>query len=202
MLDRTSKRVAQWLCRNEAISSEELELYQYAVLCVIIKFIPFIIIMVWGIISKNIVNSFVICTVFIWVRRYSGGYHAKTPYRCLVMSVTIMIGSILASNYICDVNGLLLAALTIIEIGLLLHLAPVDCKNKRLSDNEKKYLNTRLRIVSGLLIMIYMVSYLFSLDIVNAGIQIALFLVVIMVIVSKVTDKHADISRESKEQIV
>ena len=58
-----------------AISDDDKDIYLYALNCVLLNVAPIIIVIVIGIFTGNVVEGLVMIAPFIFIRKYSGGFH-------------------------------------------------------------------------------------------------------------------------------
>ncbi len=101
------------------------------------------------------------------LRIYAGGYHAKTPMRCGVVSVIFILVCFLCMKYV----SLPLTVLHILTLGaglFLLKTVPVDTANKKLDDEERRVYGRKARQIVLAEAGIYLASVLLGWD---AGIR-------------------------------
>ena len=85
---------------------------------------------------------------FIFLRRYSGGYHANTRIRCFIYSNLVSLSYIGFCNLQSIYNNALLTLLFVASIVVILILSPIDNENKRLDEKEKiKYKSKVTKII-------------------------------------------------------
>lgn len=147
MLNKLTRRIVVWLSDTGVINEEDGELYNYAVFCFLMKIIPLIIILVISILVGNLIGAVILSWVFVSMRYCTGGYHAQTPFKCVLMSVAIIGGTVIISRYMADINVVVQICLLAVSMCNILIKAPVDSENRRLSDLEKKKLKRIVRLV-------------------------------------------------------
>lgn len=136
-VNRMSEKIADWLIGQKVISSDERELYAYAVHCLFSLIYPIAFASVVGIISGMIMESIVMIIPFMIIRKFSGGYHADSFGKCLIISSIVIAGALLIGKNI--YNGVTLNALYIVASILLIIFSPIDSINKRLDDDDKMF---------------------------------------------------------------
>ena len=146
-LNNMSVKIANWLIGQKAISSDERELYAYAVHCLFSLIYPIAFASVVGIISGMIMESIVMIIPFMIIRKFSGGYHADSFGKCLIISSIVIAGALLIYN------GVTLNAFYIAASILLIIFSPIDSINKRLDDDDKMFCK-KITIVIVLVIFI------------------------------------------------
>ena len=84
--------LTDWLIHNHAISSDDKELYEYAIYSFIISTVPLVIFLVISGIIGMFPEGFLIIMPFMVIRKFGGGYHAKHAYICMIMSTGLLAG--------------------------------------------------------------------------------------------------------------
>lgn len=84
---------------------------------------------------------------YIPLRSFAGGYHAKTPARCYILSL-IMIAVILAGMKYLPVANIVYYFVLTAAVLIVFLLSPVEDKNKRLDETEQKVYKKRVVIIS------------------------------------------------------
>lgn len=135
MIKRIAEKIVAWLIEYEVVEKENRELYEYAAFCLISKVLPFLVVIPFCIITKTIINGVILVAVFMSVRKYAGGYHAKTPMRCFVYSCIILSAFIWISDKLRNRYALLITLL--ISVIFLNVYSPVESENKKLESIEK-----------------------------------------------------------------
>lgn len=129
--------ISGWLIKHKIIKPSDRELYEYAIYSFLISITPLIIFLiasgVMGLWSERVI----IILPFMVIRKFSGGYHAKYAYICMVVSTALLgIGLFVAIH--ADSNWVLHTLLGIAGISIMLN-SPIDSENKRLTEDERKH---------------------------------------------------------------
>lgn len=91
-LNNMSDKIADWLILQKAITTDERELYAYAVHCLFSLLYPIVFASVIGAFLGMITEAIAMIMPFILIRKFSGGYHADSFKKCLVLSsIVIMV---------------------------------------------------------------------------------------------------------------
>ena len=148
------KRLIDWLICCEVIDSSEIELYEYAIDCSIMNFVPLVSAIIIGGIFKNFLGGLLIVLPFMIVRKYSGVVHAKTRTRCFIYSgLIIAFANIMAIKIQNDLFCSFLLCLSTISLVLL---SPVENEKKKLETFEKKVYKKRTIVW----IMFFVLAYI------------------------------------------
>lgn len=86
MIKLISDKFACFLCKDEG-QKDNFDLYEYAVYIILASALHIATIIVLGLFFNLLVESLVFYFSFIAIRKFAGGYHAKTPSRCYLFPV-------------------------------------------------------------------------------------------------------------------
>lgn len=82
MINYISKMITNFFLQQESISEDEKEIYQYGVEITISSILNILFVLLLSILFRSLLSGIVFLMCFIYVRRYTGGYHAETYFRC------------------------------------------------------------------------------------------------------------------------
>lgn len=128
------KALAVWLAGQGVIAEDEIEIYEYAVICVAFLFSPLIMALIFGVPFCSVSLRVVFIIPFMVIRKYSGGYHSQKIRNCLLIS-----GILLTLCFLCAEHTVLsiwfsgIVFFLCVCIGVV---SPVDSENRRLTDEE------------------------------------------------------------------
>ncbi len=133
-----SDSIALYLLKNEYIKDDELPIYKYGLSSFINGLFQILTIIILAIIFHRLAETVIFLTVFVFVRRFLGGYHANTRKKCFLLSVftwTICVEFNVLFMYI---NNLLIAMLiVVVSLYVTCRYAPIENINKPLSKYQK-----------------------------------------------------------------
>lgn len=184
MINIICKKIANLLYCTNVISEAETELYSYAVFCLIIDIFPFILGIPIGLFFHcKIYHILLFLFPFVLMRKYSGGYHAKSMGRCLMLSsVLLSIFFLLIQYFAREKNIILLMILTILSSIGLCFFSPIDSSARRLTHDEIAKFHKIICITTSLitvtiLILLFTMHNAYSIIVpVSFGIQFTFFL--------------------------
>ena len=131
-------QIANWMIDQGEITREDKELYIYAIQSIVLTVSPIFLALVIGVVMRCPGRSVLVILPFALIRKFSGGYHAKSALVCLIASVMLIIGCVSLPYLLEDsVFVLVLTGFAIIGMGLL---SPVEHENRRISAKEKETL--------------------------------------------------------------
>ncbi len=121
------------------ISEEDIELYKYGYTLFVEKTIILILIILIAAFLKAIRELIVFYAMFVPMRSYTGGYHTKKAYKCILVSGSVIIIYIIASRLIADnCNGLYCILAEVVLLPCICRMSPAEHKNKPLNEAEVK----------------------------------------------------------------
>lgn len=135
-MQRYTGAIITWLIRQNAIQEQDRELYTYALYSVALLMMPWMLIIVFGWIIGNIRQAVVMIIPFMMLRKFSGGFHAKTPLRCMAISSFLLFLCIkIIFELSCSWKLLIVTA--IMGVSLII-FSPVDSQERRLEKQQKE----------------------------------------------------------------
>ncbi|WP_294773846.1 accessory gene regulator B family protein [uncultured Eubacterium sp.] len=169
MINKISSIIVEILIKHSLVENEDKELYLYGFFILLSQILYFIIVITIGILFNVIFESIIFYITFQFIRRYAGGYHAKTETRCDILSTLSILCCIvlikLSKMY--DIRIALLSASLVFAV-LIFILCPLDTPEKPLNDKEYKYFRKISWIILSLIIIAIIVSFYFKFNIVFA----------------------------------
>ena len=135
---------------------------------------PIILTIFVGLILGAVGRSLLIILPFVAIRKYSGGYHTKTPGICFVASSLLLVLCIILSFYI-ECSGSLMWV-TIGATVSLGYFSPIDNENRVLSIEECRYCKIKVVCVATLFLGVALLLYLFKLNVCAVSIMIGVLL--------------------------
>ncbi|MCI9085140.1 MAG: accessory gene regulator B family protein [Clostridia bacterium] len=134
--------LASYLCnqclQRKIIKPEKQEIYRVGFELIIADIINFSLIFICGILTKSFLYSCVYSLLLWFVRRFSGGFHAKTYGVCRVVTVGTYLLVFLVNKFIIEhwlIYALICDAISIVTMIIF---APIRHPNKELTLSEIK----------------------------------------------------------------
>ena len=147
-------RILDFITKQGIIGTEEevQDFYRYGIEISISSFLNIALVLILGLVLSHFPESVIYLTLFIFIRSFTGGYHADTYFRCNLLMCVLFILVILlnktAAPYMTSPAYLCLICLS--EI-IILSLGPIENKNKPISESKKKVLKIVGFVVSAAL---------------------------------------------------
>lgn len=165
-MKKYSAAIADSLFRQNIIQEQEKEIYIHGIHQLFTLSLNFLITVLVGIIFHSLFEMLLLTAFYMTLRRYAGGYHAKTELLCYVSSIVFIIANASLVKYITP-SPIILGIIFGISGLVIVILSPVEHKNKPLDDLERIVFTRRMRIV--LLIQTVLVSAFVLLGFVTMG---------------------------------
>lgn len=196
MVKQFSQKIAGCFADNRVIDEKETGIYEYGLTILVYSLVNLATILLIGGLLGCIPESICYTVCYILLRKFTGGYHAKTPHICYLFSTLMFLASLLIIK-----AGLvkiyLLVGVVILAIGCSF-IIPVDTENKRLSVKEKKVYRLISLIVFLLEISIGITAYKFQFRMLYDSVIVAIFCCELLVIVGHLYNRSRD--RGKQEQ--
>ena len=135
-----SDMMAFYLLNKKLITEEELPIYRYGLNAFINSLLQIILLSFLGICYGLILETVAFLLTFILLRRFTGGYHAKTKLKCLLCGMFMWFIAVSVSKVTLPVNADLFLNLVIVvfSVNVTFKYAPVEHRNKPLSKRVYK----------------------------------------------------------------
>ena len=161
MLSFISNGAASWLVRGGVIDDEEHELYAFAVYNLLFTTIPIIVFMLISLFWGCGTCSFILVCSVLAMRRYTGGFHAKKPFVCIVISLSSLTLCTLLVQILN--NSVLLTGSLLIASIIIWYFSPIDSVNYRIEDYKKRKYKIRARRTLILELSLYLIFLILGL---------------------------------------
>ncbi len=188
---KLSDRITDFYISKNYVPENKREIYSYGFNIIIADIINFSLIIILGIISKQVLQSVIFLIVLCVVRRYSGGFHAKAYWRCRLCMIVTFLGTMAVTyivfNYV-GANIFFCGIVNIISLLFISVLAPVKHPNKTL--NERQVKNNKIKaIITSLIFSVISVIGILENRIEGVTISMTLAAVVILMIIGIAVQK-------------
>ena len=136
-MDAISNYLTRKFIQRSIIEPDKQDIYRTGINLILADIINFSLILTIGVISKTFIYACIYLLMFWTVRRFSGGFHAKTYNICRIITV----GTYVAVIFVSRVLRILIPAAVICNIITIITIclfAPVKHPNKELTEREKQ----------------------------------------------------------------
>ena len=182
-----AEQLTQQLIRSSVVEEGDAELYSYGLFLVISWLYSFLITVSTGLFTGIVWESILFYFVFILLRTYAGGIHAKTELSCTTLTTVVLIASVIGIRYISSLESYTYSFL-LLAVGsfCIVILCPVDSKEKPLDAREKKRYRAICIIMVFLCVLIALLAKHFCLQRVFCAIVCGIFLEALLLFSGKI----------------
>lgn len=143
LVEIISNKIGNKITESLKLDEDSKEVITYGTFILIHTLSCILSIIIFGAIFHVFWESVVICTCVSLLRKYSGGVHADSPSRCLVIGTIIIVGlAIMVKKIFCDFSDIFICISSLISLILCLYIvnkyAPVDSPEKPIKEMEQK----------------------------------------------------------------
>lgn len=146
-----------------AISVNDEKLYIYIVSSFLFSCIPLFLVLVIGVALNMFTEGFIMILPFLLIRKFSGGFHFKSQYTCLLFSCILLTSFLLIIKIILKYESFVACSFAVYLAVIILCLnSPIDSKERQLSINEKKWFKAVTVSLSLLFLIVYSILVFYS----------------------------------------
>ncbi len=140
-MEKISQSITDFICRNLNIYDENMaEIYKYGIEITLSSLINLLIIIICSLLMGDPAAGILFMLVFIFLRSYTGGYHAEAYWRCNVTFAVTYILTFAAAKLLEYLNVSSYAEIFIFILAFIpvLKFAPVRNRHKKLTEEKIK----------------------------------------------------------------
>lgn len=173
---------------SKDVNEEKIELYSFAIYIVFSELLHIATMLLIGLIFGLVAESIILYISFISIRKFAGGYHAKTPFRCYLFSIVTIVISLLTLKFSfnAQIIGLnyMFISIALISLIVILFLSPLDNENKIINCKEKKVYK-KISVVNSCVLFIISLFMLYSSNSYGYSVILGICISAIVLIVRK-----------------
>lgn len=163
MITAIAEKLTNKLLSNGYLAAAEKEEIAYGLFTFLSRCFFLLICIFFGLLFRCFFESVAFYFTFLFVKKYAGGYHASTETKCILLSsISILISIIII--FVCKnitfYPSVMVGA--IIASSIIYYFAPVENKEKPLTEDEKKEYKLKTLIRLCVLLMVIVALYCFS----------------------------------------
>lgn len=188
MFTKIAEKLANNLEENQIIKHDDRELYVYGFNQGLNILLNLITTLVVGLLFRNILELAIFIAAYIPLRSFAGGYHAKTPLRCYIYSIVMLILVSVGMKHLFFVDMVYYAILVISSL-IIYTLSPIEDQNKPLDKIEIKVYRKRSLLIMLIELIICILFNVLSINKLFISIVYALFVMSIMLLIGMIKNK-------------
>lgn len=152
-----SSAIADWLSKEGVVPDADRDLFAYAAFCLAFGLIPLLMVAMLGAAMGMLQESCLMIAPYMLIRKFSGGYHLRSAWLCMVVSTIILGLSVYMVKVILTYGGHTLlcsaAFLSAIELWLF---SPIEAPGNTLSARERRVYSFAAKAVSCTFLALYL----------------------------------------------
>lgn len=157
-IKKVAEYVAIYFQEKGIIEKGQEEIYSYGLEEIFIEMFNILSIFLIGLLFRKVIETLIFVIAFRILRSYTGGYHAKTLWRCYVLTMLTVIIALSIIRYPIVVSRNVSIVLWLFS-GIAIFLwAPVEAENKPLDQLEIKIYGKKAKIIWCLETICFLVS--------------------------------------------
>lgn len=166
MIYDIASKAVEYIDRKGYLENENNEVIVYGLFSVLSKLFYAILCITIGFAFQIGIESIVFYVSFLFIKKYSGGFHCSTEGRCIVVSSLSIIFSLTLIKLLISfqTNIHIMIFFAFICVIYIATKSPVVAKEKPLNEDEmkkyKKYAVVRIFIIMTILIILIVLSYM------------------------------------------
>lgn len=197
MENKLSKKICNLLLKWGVITAELEEVYIYGFELLISFLFSTLIVLMIGILLKQIPSTLAFLAIYISVRQFTGGYHAKTHFMCQFWTIAFYLGVLILSLFT-KIPIWTFLILGIVGLTVIVAWGPIENPHKPLTINEKrkhKLTGSMLFVIASI---IGSLVCLFNNKLSNA-IFYTLTLIIALMIIPKLSERRKKHEKEDRK---
>ena len=163
LLAKLSQKIGEDLVGSNVIEAGDAEIYIYGINQIVVSVLNVASALIIGLLFGTFFEIAVFMAAYIPLRSFAGGYHAKTPLRCYIFSVIMLIATSLGIKYLPLAEWVYYAILSMAALVVLV-LSPGEDRNKPLDEIEHKVYKKRAIFITAAELLIGLALKLVGLD--------------------------------------
>lgn len=177
MFATTSEKIVKKLEQQQIVSTEQSSIYQYGINQALNTMLNIFTFLVIGLLFHMVVETVIFTAGYIPFRIYAGGFHAKTPCRCWLLSGCMLIVVLTLLFYVKQFY-----IVSVISAGGILWKMPVEDLNKPLDVTEKRVYKKRGIIVFTIEVILVVLLQIFHMNRISNSVQMVWIMLSIMLL--------------------
>lgn len=181
-----SKRIVKHYCKGK--DSDENELYIFGVNQCLNMLLNILTALFIGILFGETLQILLFMLAYIPLRSYAGGWHSRTPLRCYIFSVIMLIAVSVGMKYLYIVEWVYYVVLAA-AVSVVLILAPVEDRNKPLDEIEHRVYKKRAALIAAVELVIALMFKVTELDSLFVAVVYSFAVLSLMLIAGKAKNR-------------
>lgn len=184
MFTYVTEKIVSNMEKQNMIQTDRRNIYKYGINQMLNMLLNIATFLVIGLLFHMEFETVIFTAAYIPLRIYAGGFHAKTPFKCWIVSAVMLLLVLLVMKY-ADLSLYVYDMLALIGTVVILVLSPVEDKNKPLDKLEKKVYKKRCMWTLAAELLIFILLRFFQRNTVSICFEVEWVTLSIMLIAGK-----------------
>lgn len=185
MFTYVTEKIVSNMEKQNMIQTDRRNIYKYGINQMLNMLLNIATFLVIGLLFHMEFETVIFTAAYIPLRIYAGGFHAKTPFKCWIISAVMLLLVLLVMKY-ADLRLYVYDMLALIGTVVILVLSPVEDKNKPLDKLEKKVYKKRCMWTLAAELLIFILLRFFQRNTVSICFEVVWVTLSIMLIAGKI----------------
>ncbi len=192
MISKLSKIITNKLILKYNIDNEDADVYAYSIFMVL-SFLFFVVLSCsLGIALNCFFESLVFSISFQLLRKYAGGYHARTEKMCIILTSVSSFASIILMRLAQSIELYNVALILSVFLGVVICvLAPIDTPENPLSKDEMIYFRKISVCIVLVIFLILIISFVLKIEKIFVACCMSFVLEGILLLAGKLKNKNS-----------
>lgn len=186
-MEKIGSKIIEFFVSNDLIKNEDKGIYKYAFNIILSSLIHIATVMIIGLCFNLFIESLVFYFSFIAIRKFAGGYHAKTPVRCYMFSIILYIVSLELIGFICESQYCVIITiiLELFSLVCIFAISSLDSNKHPLNLREKRVYRI-ISFTSSIVLFLLSWMLLFELKKIGIAVGLGIILVAFVLLIRKI----------------
>ncbi len=182
IINNLSLKIYNWLNLDKSCDNDK-ELYIHSIELSLYENTSLLISIIIGILFNRFIEILIFLFIFTTIRKFSGGYHADTYFKCFIIFQIIIIIVILLNKYI-YFNNFFNFTISLLSYFYIIINSPMQHINNPLNKHEIKYNKIKAVVYSTLALICLIYFMIFNINY-KSIIMLSMFTIAFLMVIFK-----------------
>ncbi len=185
---RRVRLLTKYLYKAGAVAAEDMEVVQYGLETFVENMFGLGTIVFIGGCFGHLLSSFILWLLIFPLRKFAGGFHAKTRINCTLLSISMLLFTF-AIFIAKEWSVFTYSMIMLVMFGIVYVMAPIDTPNKRLDWREYQVYRRQTR---GILVVeggLFVLAVVLRVEVLYTAVVMCFFIVAVSLVAGKI-DNH------------
>lgn len=162
-MHRISEKIISWQIRKGKLRGSERNKYVYAYEILLNQLVNMFIAIVLALVFHELIAVLVFLVIYIPLRKYAGGFHAKSNEKCMICSSVVIVCVIVLNkvlHYVMNNWESFSIIWFILVLAYVWRMAPIETPNKKLDEVERRTYKRKVHFICIVHMMLMVLNVL------------------------------------------